>query len=214
MLKMIIIILVIILGISFLPLQIELKIKRQPNDLRLVLLIKIWVISIQLKLNNVVTKIFWNLSRNRPWEKKPREDLQATDIVWKRVFSRLRLLQAIFRTVFLGTMRTLHQIASPIKIKKIYLHTEIGLEDVAHTAIAVGSCWWIWGMIYSQIGRFFNMTSTINDLAIMPNYCRKNLLRMDFSCIFALRLGHIIIVTYYLIINAGSIRKIIRRVSQ
>lgn len=213
MLKVIIVVLVVVACISLLPLKIYLKIQRQPNDLRLTLLIKLWVLPFQLKLNNVVTKIFWNLSQNRPWEKKPPEDLQAAKIVWKRLFSRLALLHEIFRAVFRGAMRTLHKIARPIKITKVYLHTEIGLEDPAQTAIAVGSCWWIWGIIYSQIERYFNMSSTINDLAIIPNYRNQNLLLLDFSCIFELRVGHIMIIMYYLFRNTGNIRKIIRRVS-
>ena len=214
MLKGILFVLLFIVSISFIPLKFYLRFYRKPNDSHVILLIKIWRIPFSFQINNLVTRIFWSLSKNRFWEKQPPPDLQAKQIVWERLFPRLFLFRQIFSTVFQETMSTLHKIAMPIKIKKIRLHTEVALQDAAQTALAVGIFWWTWGIIYSQIDRYFNISKTTNDLAIIPNYRKQQLLIMDFSCILEFPLGHIIIIIYYLFKNAEKIRRLLRRVSQ
>lgn len=214
MLKGIVLILLFMVSISLLPVKFYLRFCRKPNDLHLTLLIKIWRIPFSFQINNLVTRLFWILSKNRFWEKQPPKELQATEIAWKRSFSRLLFFWQIFCTVFQGTMSTLHKIAKPIKIKKIRLQTEVSLQDAAQTALAVGAFWWTWGIVYSQIGRYFNISKTTNNLAIIPNYRKQNLLIMDFSCILEFPLGHIIIIIYYLFTNAEKIRRLVRRISQ
>ena len=111
-------------------------------------------------------------------------------------------------------MSILQKIARPIKIKKISLYTEASLSNAAQTALAVGSFWWTWGIIYSQLGRYFNLTETENKIAIIPNYQRQHLLLIDFSCILEFPLVHIMIIMYYLLINFRRIRNLLRRISQ
>lgn len=197
--------------------KIYLHFYRKPNAVQLELLLKIWFIPLRLNFSNKhhpLTKLFWVLSKNRFWQQKPPADLRATDVAWPRVFARLFLLQQISFTVFRETINTLHKIARPIKIKKISLYTEASLSNTAQTALAVGSFWWIWGVIYSQLGRYFNLTETENKIAIIPNYQQQNLLLIDFSCILEFPLGHIMIIMYYLLINFRKIRNLLRRISQ
>jgi hypothetical protein len=208
-----VLLLIFIVSISLIPLKIKFRFYRKSNDLRLILLLRVWKIPFTFKINNVVTRIFWSLSKNRFWEKETPADLRAKEIIWKNLFSRLLLLRQIVCTVFQGTMSTLHKITSPIKIKRIYLQTEIALQNVAQTAWAVGVLWWVFGLFYSQLGRYFKIAKTANNIAVIPNYQRQNLLVIDFSCILEFTLGHIIIIIYYLCVNAEKIRRLLRRVS-
>ncbi|HHY06862.1 MAG TPA: DUF2953 domain-containing protein [Clostridia bacterium] len=208
-----VLLLIFIVSISLIPLKIKFRFYRKSNDLRLILLLRVWKIPFTFKINNVVTRIFWSLSKNRFWEKETPADLRAKEIIWKNLFSRLLLLRQIVCTVWQGTMRTLHKITSPIKIKKIDLQTEVALQNAAQTAWAVGVIWWTWGIFYSLLGRYFKITKTTNNIVVIPNYQIQSLFVIDFSCILELTLGHIIIISYYLCINAGKIRRLLRRVS-
>ena len=208
-----VLLLIFIVSISLIPLKIKFRFYRNCNYLRLILLLRVWKIPFTFKINNVVTRIFWGLSKNRFWEKQTPADLRAKEIVWEKVFYRLFFLRQIVCAVFQGTMGTLHKISSPIKIKRICLQTEVALKNVAQTAWAVGVFWWIFGFFYSQLGRYFRMAKTANNIAIIPNYQQQNLLVIDFSCILEFTLGHIIIIIYYLCVNAGKIRRLLRRVS-
>jgi hypothetical protein len=199
--------------ICLIPIKIKLGFYRSANNLHLILLLPVWKTPFTIKIDNVLTHTFWSLSQNRFWQKQAPEDLRAKDIAWQKVFYRIFYLRQIICVVWQETMGTLHKITSPIKIKKIDLQTEVALQNAAQTAWAVGVIWWTWGIFYSLLGRYFKITKTTNNIAVIPNYQTQNLFVIDFSCILEFTLGHIIIISYYLCINAGKIRRLLRRVS-
>jgi len=213
MLKGILLALLLILGISLIPIKFYFHLYRQPKEFHLTIILKIWKLPITFKINNPVTKTFWGLSQNKFWKKKPPQELKAKKIQWYRVFSRLYLSQQIILSTVRETMKTLHKIAKPITIKKFRLYTEVALQDAAQTALAVGVLSSFWGIIYSQATRFFKIAKNANNFLIIPNYRQQNLLNIDFSCILEFPLGHIIIIIYYLFTNAKKIRLLFRRVS-
>ncbi|MDD2432325.1 MAG: DUF2953 domain-containing protein [Clostridia bacterium] len=213
MLKTVLFILFFMILICLIPIKIKFRFYRSANNLHLILLLPVWKTPFTIKIDNIVTRIFWGLSQNKFWKKQTPADLQAKDIAWSKVFYRIFYLRQIICTVWQGTMRTLHKITSPIKIKKIDLQTEVALQNAAQTAWAVGVIWWTWGIFYSLLGRYFKITKTTNNIVVIPNYQIQSLFVIDFSCILELTLGHIIIISYYLCINAGKIRRLLRRVS-
>lgn len=213
MLKAIGLFFIIILGISLLPIKLFFHFYREPNLILIEANICVWFIPIRIKLVNPMTGLFWIFSRNRPWKKKPPEDLRAANLPWARFFARLWRMHKISRGVYLGTFRFIKKIAKPVKVKKLHMYTEIGLEDAAETAIAVGVVWGLLGNIYSQMAKLFDMGSAQNELAVIPNFKRTNLVVVDYSCIFELRMGHIIIVIYQLLKYIRQIWNLLRGVS-
>ena len=213
MLRGILLVLLIILGISLIPIKIYFRVYRQPKEFHLAFILKIWKLPLTFKINNLVTRMFWMLSENRFWKKQTPQELKSTQIGWYRVFSRMYLSQQIIHSTLQGTRKTLHKIAKPITIKNYHLYTEVALQDPAQTALAVGALWWFWGILYSQFIRLFKIDKSTNNLSIIPNYRKQNLLKIDFSCILEFPLGHIIIIIYYLFTNAEKIRLFFRRVS-
>jgi|LFRM01.1.fsa_nt_gb hypothetical protein len=209
----ILLVLLIILGLSLIPIKIYFRIYRQSKEFHLTFILKIWKLPITFKINNLVTRMFWHLSQNRFWKKQTPQDLKSSQIAWYRVFSRIYLSQQIIHSTLQGTMKTIRKIAKPIRIKKFRLYTEVALQDAAQTALAVGVLWWFWGIIYGQFASLFKIAKSANNLAIIPNYREQNLLNIDLSCILEFPLGHIIIIIYYLFTNAEKIRLFIRRVS-
>jgi len=213
MLRGILLVLLIIIGISLIPINIYFRLYRQPTEFHLIVILKVWKLPITFKTNNLFTSVFWDLSQNRFWKKQPSRELKATEIAWFRVFSRMYLSQQIIHATIQDTMKTLHKIAKPITIKNYRLYTELALQDPAQTAFAIGAIWWFWGIVYSQATRLFKIAQTGNNLSIIPNYRKQHLLNIDFSCILEFPLGHIIIIIYYLFTNAKKIRLLFRRVS-
>ncbi len=212
MLKVIGIFFITILGISLLPVKLLFRLYREPNLMMFQVEIHVWFIPIPIKLINPMTGLFWHLSQNRPWKRKPPEDLRAVNLSWARFFSRIFRLHKISRGVYRGTVQFIKKIARPVKVRKLHLYTEIGLQDAAETAIAVGLVWGFFGNIYSQMAKFFDMTHTQKELTVMPNFARTNLV-VDYSCIFELRMGHIIIVIYQMWKYIRQIWNLLRRVS-
>ncbi|MDD2401003.1 MAG: DUF2953 domain-containing protein [Clostridia bacterium] len=208
-----IIILFIIIGISFLPLKIYFRFYKKPNEVTLDILIKVWVFPFKMKLNNVVSKTFWALSKDGFWKRKAPNDLKANEIPWKRLILRLLIVHDVFDSIISRITNTLDAIGKKIRIKKLNISTAIALQDATYTGIAIGLLWCVWGITYNKLEQFFDMSKVKNKVKITPVYDKQYLLTIDVSCIFELALGHIIIIVYYLFINARKIRILLRRVS-
>ena len=204
---------IIILGISLLPIKLIFHFYREPNLILIEVNIHILFIPVHIKLVNPITSFFWNISLNPPWKKKSPEDLRAANLPWARFFARLWRLQKIFWGVYLGTFKYIKKFIRPIKIKRLHMYTEIGLEDPAETAVLVGMIWCMLGHIYSQMAKFFDLRTTQKEFAVIPIFKGNNLLVVDYSCIFELRMGHIIIVIYQLLKYIQQIRNLFRGVS-
>lgn len=203
-----------IIGITLLPVKLSLRFSRVPNKVTLYMRITLWFIPISLKFVNPLTKTIYNLSQNRFWKKKAPQDISAREVPWTRFFVRIINIQQVFGNVIRESNHFFKRVARPIRITKLNLYTEIGVGDAALTAMAVGMYWSVLGMVYTVVSHFFNIQDTKNDFKVIPNYQITNLLRIDYSCIFEFRLGHIIIVFYQILRSAAKIRTLIRRISK
>jgi len=79
-----------------------------------------------------------------------------------------------------------------IRCRHLYWVTEVGFTDPAVTGMAVGT---LWACIYYVISRFYRNVTVVaptQQVTVVPNF-RQPVLRLDFDCIFSLRIGHIII---------------------
>lgn len=200
--------------IFFIPVKLKLHLFREPNRVLLSIRITLWFIPININFVNPVTPTFWRLSRNKPWREKPPADIQAHQVKWKRIFYRLDKLKKISQQIWAGTMRLLRKIGSRIKITELNLYTEIGLADAAQTALSIGVVWSFFALLYGRLAGLFNMNEAKNNIRVVPNYQSENLVIIDYSCIFAFRLGHIIIIIYQTLRGVGEIFTLVRRISR
>ncbi len=81
-----------------------------------------------------------------------------------------------------------------LKLKKIHLKVDIGLEDAAAGAISVGIAS---GFIAILFGKFMDKKSEIF-WKVIPIYQNRNLCNVNLDCIFSLKLIHIIYTIYVL----------------
>ncbi|MHB1418575.1 MAG: DUF2953 domain-containing protein [Bacillota bacterium] len=86
--------------------------------------------------------------------------------------------------------RIVHRLLGNTQCRRLRWVTEIGLTDPATTGIAVGSVWAIKSMVVQQIIRLMEMKSRKLELQVIPNFLQPKL-RLDFQCIFAMRIGYI-----------------------
>jgi len=200
-------------GFWFLPARLCLFFCRYPDRLIVNSRFVFWFVPLELNLVNPVTKVFWALSRNRPWEGKAPADLPARRIRWQWVLRRIRKAGRIAARAWRGANRAFVKTGKRIALKELNIYTEIGLADPAHTALSAGLVWALWGMAYSRLPAFFDMGSTQSIIKVVPNFSGDNLLVVNCSCIFEFRMGHIIIVIYQLIRQGPEILTLLRRIS-
>lgn len=79
-----------------------------------------------------------------------------------------------------------------IRCRRFYWRTEIGLDDAAHTGIMVGVLWGMKTFLYKNFQSKIGIMSQKPAIQVVPDYFNKKM-ALDFSCIFDIRLGHIII---------------------
>ncbi len=202
------------IGMSFLPVKLAVRLLREPNEIKVTMRVSIGIVSFRINWIDPLTKAVWSLSTNRFWEKKPPADLAMKRVRWKRLFLRLNYLNRIFIPVLRHSERLFKKAAGPIKISRLQLVTEFGLQDAAQTALAAGLAWSLLGVMYNGLQSLFVIKPQPNMIMVIPNFKLENFLRLDYSCIFAFRLGHIIIIIYQLLLRTGEISNMLRRVSQ
>lgn len=206
--------LVILALISLLPMKFKIRFYREPNEILMTLQVYLWFIPVSINSRNPMTRAIFNLSQNRFWKKDVSSDIKAKDIQFKRLYARLVLLKKTFMPVTRAANRFFHKLSRPVRIKDLHLTTELGLGDAAFTAVASGLVWSVKGMGLCILSYYFNIEKARPVLVVIPHFNNPNYLRIDYSCIFEFRLGHIIIVIYQLIKSSAEIRNLIRRVSQ
>lgn len=184
---LVIILLIFIICVVFIPLNVQLNFYREPNFRNFELLVKLWAIPIYYKRTQ---KVNWQIAP--VFLLKQQQRLRASISSWHE------------------TGRILRSITRSIRIRKIYLYSELSLNDPAQTALAVGSTWWLIGIIHSHLNCLFNLADTENQLMILPNYRQRNYLRLDASCILELPLGHIMIILYFLLFKFRRIAKSVK----
>lgn len=78
-----------------------------------------------------------------------------------------------------------------LQIKKLDLSVTLGTDNAHHTAVLIGLCWSVAGLILSFILNNLNLIE--KNINIKPDYMGKKL-KVDLFCILSVRIGHIIIV--------------------
>jgi hypothetical protein len=81
-----------------------------------------------------------------------------------------------------------------IKINKFSWVTEFGTGDAAVTGVATGVVWTLKGGILSILSRYLTLKDKKPELQVIPRF-QQGGLYLDLNCIFAIRIGHIIIAT-------------------
>lgn len=214
MLRWLAIIIFLSAAISLLPIKINFHLYRENNRLEIAARFSLWFIPWQFQINNPLTTLMWNLSKNRFWRRSPPGELRASEISWLRVLARLWLFRKVVSPIFKRTRKMLAELWQPIRISEQKLYTEIGLGDAAVTAMSVGVIWSLIGIITGRLRSLYNLQNSKNNFRVIPNYEKENYLLLDYFCIFEMRLGHIIIVIYQVLRSAESIHKLIKEVSQ
>jgi hypothetical protein len=206
--------LVVLAGMSFLPMKVLIRVYREPNEILLTAKCYLWFIPISVSTRNPLTRVIHTLSENRFWKKEIPQDVKAKEISWKRLISRIKILNTVFLPVTRAANTFFYKISRPVRIKSLKLATELGLGDAAETAVVSGLVWSLKGTVLSMLSYYFNLEKTRPVIVVRPIYNNPYYLRIDYSCIFEFRLGHIIIVIYQLVRSFTEIRNLIRRVSQ
>lgn len=202
------------IGILFTPMRMCLHIYRGHSKLMVNSRLNFWIIPVEFNMVNPITKTVWNLSRNSPWKKKSPREMRAVDVNWKRLFSRIRLLNTIGLKIWNRANLFFTRISGRIRVTKLNMYTEIGLVDAAQTALSVGVFWSLLGILYGRMAAVFNMSKTQKKISVVPNYQGNGVLLIDYTCIFEFRLGHIIIIMIQVLRNAAEIYTMLRRISR
>lgn len=78
-----------------------------------------------------------------------------------------------------------------LQIKNLDLRVTIGTDNAHHTAVLIGLCWSVAGLIISFIHNNLNLVE--KNINIKPDYMGKKF-KVDLFCILNVRIGHIIII--------------------
>lgn len=202
------------IGIFFIPMKMCLHLYRGHNRIIIDSRLTFWIIPIKFSLYNPVTKTIWHLSRNKPWRKKSPAELRAFEVNWRRMFSRVRLLNTVSSRIWEKANSFFQRISKRIRVTQLNMYTEIGLADALQTAVSVGMFWSFLGILYGRMAELFNLSSLEKKIAVVPNYQAGGVLIADYTCIFEFRLGHIIIIMVQVLRNAAKIYTIVRRISK
>lgn len=121
--------------------------------------------------------------------KKDKKRISLDKINWQRVIEELKRLKRIiivYRSIFTYFFCSLN-------CEYFSWITEYGAEDAANTGFNLGLIWWIKGatVAFFQSKIKFNRNST--HLHVIPQFSHPSF-DVNLHCIFAMKLGHIIIV--------------------
>lgn len=209
----VVVVLILTLMLVFLPIKFGINLKRADNELFGEVILVLWVIPIHIRINNIITSFFFKLSKDRFWEKKTPDDISMQDVSWQRMGYRLKMIRIIGGNIYKNANSVFYKWSQPIKINRLNIHIELGLNDAFQTAIAVGTGWAILGIVYSVLSHSLDLKNAETQFMLNPNFNMRNNLHIDFSCIFEFRLGHIIIIIYQVMRSAKDIWKLVRRVN-
>ncbi len=88
--------------------------------------------------------------------------------------------------------KAINSLLKSVRFRHFSWKTEIGLGDPANTGIATGFLWAVKGVIYGILSRSVGTVENRPQIAVIPCYY-NTCLRLEFHCIFDLRIGNIII---------------------
>ncbi|WP_429160161.1 DUF2953 domain-containing protein [Desulfitispora alkaliphila] len=103
-----------------------------------------------------------------------------------------RLRSAVKKAQELPELKILHELGKPFHLKHLLWQSRVGTGDAAETAIATGALlagkWNLYGILI----KFIKKPKEPVKLDVVPNYNSRDL-SLYLDCIFAFRIGHIII---------------------
>lgn len=124
--------------------------------------------------------------KNEKDKSKKKEKMGYSDILQK--IEKFRNFKCKY-DVLIG--KALKYLRCKLIIKKLDISITIGTDNAHHTAVLIGLCWSVVGLLTSYIHNKLNLVEkTVN---IKPDYMGKKL-KVDLFCILSVRIGHIIIV--------------------
>jgi len=91
--------------------------------------------------------------------------------------------------------RVKQQFYRGIHCKAINWRIEIGYQDAAHTAIAAGTFWTMFGFALAHLYQQVTVEVPRPTLEVVPQFKKEGFL-CDVRCIFQLRIGHIIFIGF------------------
>jgi len=201
-------------GLSLLlPIRMDLRFSRRANAITIRAVVWFWIIPLRLNLVNPVTGFFWNLSVRKPWRRQAPQDLAGCRVAWLSFLRRSLAFSRLAGKVAGRAQRIFRRINRQICVERLSVAAAIGWYDAACTGILVGLGWSLLGSAYVLMTDKFNMLRSKNSFLLAPRFQKESCFEIEATCIFAFRLGHIIIVIYQILQSAGALYNIIRRAS-
>ncbi len=193
--------LVIILLVLTIPITLRFKCSRHKEDAHLTVcwrpfgLTPLWKLElpvVKLKFDGLapILKIIGELEavHQKPVVKKEAEIKPSPWYKFPKIVKLTpALTMAFFKMVSINKKFLKH-----VYCKKFYWRTEFGFDDASLTGFTAGMLWAVKSIVYRVLSININMNPDKDRLRVVPNFEQPGL-RLDFDCILAVRLGHIII---------------------
>jgi hypothetical protein len=187
---------------ALLPTQIHINYRRANNEDKIKIQVKILFITLNKVFSTPLAKILSLMARKKYTPKNFEKSMKADKLPeknWKIIFRRIniwlpRVLQIIFHSLKLTS-----KILKPIKCKKLNIYTEVGLVDAAKTGMTIGSLWAVYSFLLSQLSKWVVLKPETPKIQIVPDFNNNSKLHLEYDCIIAFPLGHIIIVLIHTI---------------
>ncbi|HHV72686.1 MAG TPA: DUF2953 domain-containing protein [Clostridia bacterium] len=131
----------------------------------------------------------WELTHPRLPVHKDKNRLSVNKIDWQKVLVtiiKVKNLVRLYRSQIAYLTRSTHCL-------HFEWHTEYGANDAATTGVRLGIIWFLKGILLAILENkiiFWNKNPLVE---VIPNF-NQPCLNVNFCCIFAIKLGHIIIV--------------------
>ncbi|NMA02105.1 MAG: DUF2953 domain-containing protein [Clostridia bacterium] len=188
----------ILLGVVFLILPVEVRVNyhRSDKEDQLDIKIKFLFIIIRNVKSKPFIKILSLLARREHNLEEVQEAMKSEKMPpknWRLILKRIRVWLPKSIQVLAHASKLTTKILKPIKCKKFKVYSEIGFLDASMTAIAAGSMWAANSYMLSQLSRWMIINPEALNVQIIPDYTNDKLL-IDYQCIITFPLGHIIIV--------------------
>jgi hypothetical protein len=191
-----IITLIFLIFLAFIPIQIHVTYQKINKMTKVRIEVKVFIIIIRKTISTPFAKFFSLLARPKPNLNNIKESLKSNrfpernwNIILRRISTWLpRMVQILNHALKLTAL-----IFKPIKCKKLSIYTKVGFHDPSHTGMAYGSLWAVYSFFISQLSKWMVLRPETPVIKIVPDFNEPKL-HLEYDCIIAFPLGHIIIV--------------------
>lgn len=121
--------------------------------------------------------------------KKTSERISLDKINWQKLIIEIKRLQKLMRVY----QPTVNCFIRSLRCEHLIWTTEYGAEDAATTGFNLGLIWWIKTTALAAFHRKIFFKKYTPQIQVIPRF-NYSCLNIEFHCIFAIKLGHIIIV--------------------